>query len=534
MRPHLSRLLAVVFVAAVGQAMAAEVGRVLLAAGDTVAVRDKQVIKLTFGSTVQERDVLRTGPASNLQVRFLDESVLSMRENSEIRIDEFRFTGKEDGTERAFFRLLKGGLRMITGIVGRTNHQNYRMSTVTATIGVRGTDYAATLCQQDCRNPDGSLAKDGLYGRVIGASFGTNRNVVTNETGEYLFGIGQNYHVPDAKTPPQLLLEPPAFVATRLEGQKQRGKPPAGTGSEQVAVGGAQQDPRGATSPPPPPELLQFVATESRGTGGNPVVVGSGAPTIAGVGALFDSLGFPGEPGDGGGFFAPSNVTLSGTGTSTVLLGFTLPVGFSAEPGGGNSAVIASSSGTIINETVPNSLNANWGRWTGGTLTDFDETPASISVSPTNQFHYLFGPLTPPEVVAAKTGSFPLSLVQGTTPTNNINETGSFFATGMNVNFMTRVVSASGFGFNFQTQFWSFSGISTPIQFATGKGAFINAVTTGFCSGSSCGGAANLGMTGIFMGPNGDHLGVGFNAVTTSGPPAHASTAKIFTCAPSC
>ena len=124
MKTPVSCLLAIIAVAAAGQAWAADVGRVLLAAGDTVAVRDKQVVKLVFGSTIQDRDVLRTGPASSLQLRFTDESILSMRENSEVRIDEFRFTGREDGSERAFFSLLKGGLRKITGIIGRINNKN--------------------------------------------------------------------------------------------------------------------------------------------------------------------------------------------------------------------------------------------------------------------------------------------------------------------------------------------------------------------------------------------------------------------------
>ena len=69
----LCRLIATTLFLAAGSAMAADVGRVLLAAGDTVAVREKQIIKLVFGSPVQDRDLLRTGPASNLQVRFIDE-----------------------------------------------------------------------------------------------------------------------------------------------------------------------------------------------------------------------------------------------------------------------------------------------------------------------------------------------------------------------------------------------------------------------------------------------------------------------------
>lgn len=513
-------------------ALAADIGRVLLAAGEAVAVREQRVVRLALGSSVREGDVLRTGPASTLQVRFADESLLAMRENSEIRIEQFRFSGREDGTERAFFRLLKGGLRKVTGLIGRTRHENYRMSSVVGTIGIRGTDYATTLCQRDCRNPDGSLARDGQYGRVIGASSGTSRLAFSNQF-ERVFGISQNFYVADFKSEPQLLLEPPGFVGVPVRGAA---KPQAGTGTEQAGAGGAAQDPRGTTPSPSPPELPQFIATEERTSAGSPAVIGD-MPTMAGVGALFQPQ-TPTAPAQGGGFFRASDVTVSGSGTAQILLGFTAPAGSGAEPGGGSTVTgSAGSVANVINETQPNALGANWGRWTGGSFLD---STGLTTFSPTNQFHYLFGPLAPPDVVAAKSGSFPLSALSGTTPTNDLGETGTFLASGMNVNFTTRVVSATGFSFAFPSQNWLFGGIAAPIQFVAGRGAFIDAQAAGTCSSTaSCGYPspsvpAVLGVTGIFMGARGDHLGASFNAVTTSGPPAHASTTRLFSCAPSC
>ena len=65
---------------AAGSALAAEVvGRVLLAAGDTFAVRDGKDVRLAFNSPIEYKDTLRTGPASSLQVRFVDEGLLSVR-----------------------------------------------------------------------------------------------------------------------------------------------------------------------------------------------------------------------------------------------------------------------------------------------------------------------------------------------------------------------------------------------------------------------------------------------------------------------
>ena len=40
-----------------------------------------------------------------------------------LRIDQFRFNGKTDGSEQGVFGLLKGGFRAITGLIGRVNKE---------------------------------------------------------------------------------------------------------------------------------------------------------------------------------------------------------------------------------------------------------------------------------------------------------------------------------------------------------------------------------------------------------------------------
>lgn len=538
MKQLLPRFTFVVALALSATAHAADVGRVLLAAGNAVAIRGNQTVPLAYGVMIQDKDLLRTGAASNLQVRFTDESIVSLKENSELRIDDFRFSGKEDGSERGFLSLLKGGLRTVTGLVGRANHANYRLSTTTATIGIRGTDYAATLCQGDCRNSDGSLAKDGLYGRTNGISHGTNRIDVSNERDQKSFGINENFYVADAKSIVEPLLVAPDFVSNKLESRKQGGTKSAsgGSGSEQATTGGAASESRPSTTPEALPQL-QFVATQDLGPQGTPVVVSATAPTIAIVGSFFDPLDLF-DNSDGGAFVAPANLITdpasasASLATSQKLIGLSIVAGSGAEPGGGSNSTTASTvSGSVIDETTPNSLNAHWGRWTGGTFVDDTTT----TITSNNQFHYLYGPLAPPEVVAAKTGTFSMSMVAGTTPTNQLGQTGTF-STSLSVNFTAQTATFGSSSFSFASDSWSFAGGTTAIQIAPGKGAFIDLVTTGTCSGSTCltSTPASLGRTGIFMGPAGDHLGVSFSAKTTSGPIAHAQTAKIFSCAPSC
>lgn len=222
-----------VFAAASIAAWAAPVGRVILASGSTVAVRDGREIRLAFGSPIEAKDVLRTGPASSLQVSFSDQSIKSIRENSELAVDEYHFTGAEDGTEKAIFRLIKGGFRAVTGLIGRARPADYAVRTQSATIGIRGTDYAVRNCSGDC----GADVKDGLYGSVLGLSHGTNQITLTNKAGEFAFGINQHFYVSDASSAPQPLLQPPSFVAVKPQGQAQAQAGGSGTGEEVAAAG---------------------------------------------------------------------------------------------------------------------------------------------------------------------------------------------------------------------------------------------------------------------------------------------------------
>jgi hypothetical protein len=272
MNPRIQSLLVIIGLLAASTALHAEVvGRVILAVGETTALRANQLIRLQRDSAVEDRDTLTTGASSNLQVRFIDKSTVSLRDQSSLKIEEYRYAGGEDATSKAFFELLKGGLRTVTGLIGRVNHENYGVKTATATIGIRGTHYALLLCAAgSCHNVDGSVARDGLYGSVSGGIISARNNI-----GEAQFGTGDYFFAPSLNQPVQKLIGPPNFFSDQLAGQnRNKGKTTAaqagtqGPGTEQgegnvgVQSGGTASDSRPNTlvAPPAPPV---FVVTEN-------------------------------------------------------------------------------------------------------------------------------------------------------------------------------------------------------------------------------------------------------------------------------
>jgi len=83
---------------------------------------------LKKGDPLVQGDTVATH-GGRAQLQFSDGAFVSLQPDTVFRIDEYRFEGKADGSERGFFTLLKGGLRTITGLVGRTNRGNYQVTT---------------------------------------------------------------------------------------------------------------------------------------------------------------------------------------------------------------------------------------------------------------------------------------------------------------------------------------------------------------------------------------------------------------------
>ena len=131
------------------------VGRVMLVQGELSArdpaSRDRT---LQLGAPVYEGDTLITGAKSYAVVAFRDEGRVSLQAGTQFRVEKFKYD-KAKSEENAILRLLKGGVRVVTGFIGRTNHDNYRFNLATATIGIRGTGFDA-WCNGPCASGAGN------------------------------------------------------------------------------------------------------------------------------------------------------------------------------------------------------------------------------------------------------------------------------------------------------------------------------------------------------------------------------------------
>jgi len=193
-------IVALVFLCSPALAMASA-GKILFVIGaGSVLSADGNELKAERGMEVYEGDTLRTTANGQMQVRMADGGLIAVRPSSEFKVDAFVY---EDNTEtdKTFFSLVKGGFRSVTGAIGEANKAAYKVDTPVATIGIRGTDYTARLCESNCST------ENGLYIGVMSGGV-----VLTNDSGSIDLDASEYGFVQDIETQPEVMDEAPGDV----------------------------------------------------------------------------------------------------------------------------------------------------------------------------------------------------------------------------------------------------------------------------------------------------------------------------------
>jgi hypothetical protein len=100
--------------------------------------------KLSTGDKIYFGDSIIVKSNSNSQIMLLDETVMSVGSNSEIKIDEFVYD-KKSQNGKILSTIKSGSMRVLTGGVSEKNPANLEIKVPAGTIGSRGTEFQATV-----------------------------------------------------------------------------------------------------------------------------------------------------------------------------------------------------------------------------------------------------------------------------------------------------------------------------------------------------------------------------------------------------
>lgn len=190
-------------------AWAEGVGTITHLAGVLQAVRaDAASRVLSVKSEVREGDTLKTQINSFARIKFVDGAEVVLRPETVFKVEAYAYKpvpveGQKDSVS---FNLLKGGIRSVTGLLGKRSPDAFKMNTATATIGIRGTHFGALLCNNDCGNIptiSGSPPGNGLHTDTASGS-----TIISNAGGSVEVPAGSFSYTPSPMSAPKLV--PPA------------------------------------------------------------------------------------------------------------------------------------------------------------------------------------------------------------------------------------------------------------------------------------------------------------------------------------
>jgi hypothetical protein len=171
---------------------------------------------LSINSVVELGDTIVTEKKTYARIKFTDDGEVVLRPDTQFRVSSYNFNQEAPKKDSAVFNLVKGGIRSITGLIGKRGDQDsYKLETPTAVAGVRGTTYEAKICAGNC----GSIP-NGLYLFVVAVTV-----EVKNNAGIQSINAGQHAYVQSLTALPKILPGNPGinFTLPPSSGESSKG-----------------------------------------------------------------------------------------------------------------------------------------------------------------------------------------------------------------------------------------------------------------------------------------------------------------------
>jgi hypothetical protein len=492
-------------------------GKLVFAAGEVRVERDGGRA-LKAGDPIEVGDVVVTGAKSRAQLLMADGARVALRAGTRFRVDAFSLPAAvsrpgqaqavaTDGQSVA--TLLKGGFRTRTGMVGKQDPAAYEVRTPVGVLGIRGTEYVAVFCNNDCETAPGvgagQVIRPGLY---LG---GIENRIVFRAPGrpELEVGPGEFVFIPlsggvaeQLRDEPSLLKEDGAGLLDLAGGRVQRQdlKAPATDGfgnrrqpaAEPPAPAAPGQDGSGA------PGSIQQPIQGTDGQG-RPVDLTSGVlppqgPERRDVALAASALGaspvFSGVAEN-----AVADYAVDGNGDLNRFAG-PYPAGAAAVP-----AAYDIGTATVAQSAADAGTGLRWGRWSGGqAIAQASGQPNTIDLGQAS-LHWIVSAdaATPPTLPVAGTVSY--TLVGGTSPTDPAGNVGTLGSASLTADFTNGTV-ASDLNLALGTVNWSATGTGViGAQLGLPAHQFGGNYTVTITGGQAPGGTG--GFSGFFVTPGG-------------------------------
>ena len=100
---------------------------------------------LRQGDGINQGESITTAAKSSIVLRFLDGQIVSLAANSTFAVTTYTYNATNPGQSNVLLSLITGGMRAVTGLIGKARPQAVGYRAAGATIGIRGTDVSIAV-----------------------------------------------------------------------------------------------------------------------------------------------------------------------------------------------------------------------------------------------------------------------------------------------------------------------------------------------------------------------------------------------------
>ncbi len=136
-------------------------------------------------NTLHLNDTIQTSPSSRVFVLFIDNTELTLSENTQVKIDNYVFDPDNNSQNKAAYSVMRGAFQYVSGLIGKRDNPDVHIATPVGSIGIRGTDFWA-----------GNL--DNQYNVAVNEG----QVALKTDAGEEVVNKGQGTYVHDRRSRP--------------------------------------------------------------------------------------------------------------------------------------------------------------------------------------------------------------------------------------------------------------------------------------------------------------------------------------------
>jgi len=262
---HIIHAVAVACLWVSGAALAVPAGYFHDVTGDVMMTpAGKPAVKVAIGDLFESGATVNTAANGKATLKFEDGEVVALSPNTDFVITNYAFNKEKPGEGSVFLKIAKGGMRFVTGLIGKTNPSKFSVQTPTVTAGVRGSEGEIVVAQ----------SADGQFSVLVSSSLDTV--TVTGPNGTVVLTAGNLSFTPAGSNQPSQPFTagnaPPAAQALlNVAAQLLQAVLPSNTPVNATEQGQQRKNETGTPtnqSAAPPPAAAQAAQSLVTGAGG--------------------------------------------------------------------------------------------------------------------------------------------------------------------------------------------------------------------------------------------------------------------------